>query len=281
MTLNCQPFFINDSIIASNLSDNQFSYVIANSFSTTWPAYARIDTNTSRPICEQEFGQRIDKERAKEGSQKELEVDEDKRMALGRLTAGWLFQIRQVRCFDAKKRHRSLATWRRGQRPLDEVRGGEHSWRWATAGDFAADLPKVLAVHLAVHSLCLMRRAAILLFVPRRYRQEFLSTPPRGSITRQPPRAGHRDWCAVVYIVHRAIIGTRAKNYTKLSISFCRYIEDKGLITNAYGFPSGPFFAGGFFDGQRECLTMRRINAFACSLRRLWYEIIPRLLFSC
>lgn len=145
-------------------------------------------------------------------SDKEREVGEDKRMALGRFTAGWLLQIRQVRCFEAKERHRSLATWwRGGQRPPDEVRGGEHSWRWATAGDFAADLPKVLAVHPAVHSLCLMRRAAIHLFVPRRYRQEFLSTPPRGSITRQPSRAGRRDWCAVVYIVHRAIIGTRAK----------------------------------------------------------------------
>lgn len=174
MALNRQPFFVKESIMSSNLNHNQFYYVIANSFSTTWPAYAQIDTNTSRLICQREFGQRSDKE---ERSQKEREVDEDKRTALGRLTAGWLFQIRQVRCFDAKKRHRSPATWwRRGQRPLDEVRGGEHSWRWATAGDFAADLPKVLAVHPAVHSLCLMRRAAIL-FVLCRYRQEFLSTP--------------------------------------------------------------------------------------------------------
>lgn len=122
---------------------------------------------------------RSDKERLKDRSEEgRREVGEDKRMALGRFMAGWLLQIRQVRCFEAKERHRSLATWwRGGQRPPDEVRGGEHSWRWATAGDFAADLPKVLAVHPAVHSLRLMRRAAIHLFVPRRYRQEFLSTP--------------------------------------------------------------------------------------------------------
>lgn len=29
-------------------------------------------------------------------------------MVLGRFTAGWLFQIRQVRWFDVEERHRSL-----------------------------------------------------------------------------------------------------------------------------------------------------------------------------
>ncbi|KYM81152.1 hypothetical protein ALC53_08495 [Atta colombica] len=54
---------------------------------------------------------------------------EDKRMALGRFTAGWLLQIKQVRCFDAKKRHRSLATWWRGGQWPPQTRFVEVSTR--------------------------------------------------------------------------------------------------------------------------------------------------------
>ncbi|EGI58390.1 hypothetical protein G5I_13487 [Acromyrmex echinatior] len=54
---------------------------------------------------------------------------EDKRMALGRFTAGWLLQIRQVRCFDAKERHRSLATWWRGGQWPPQTRFVEVSTR--------------------------------------------------------------------------------------------------------------------------------------------------------
>lgn len=64
-------------------------------------------------------------ERKKE---KERGKEEDKRLVLGRFTAGWLFQIRQVRWFDAEERHRSVGhVVAKGQCPPDEARGGEHS----------------------------------------------------------------------------------------------------------------------------------------------------------
>lgn len=125
-------------------------------------------------------------------------------MALGRFTAGWLLQIRQVRCFDAKERHRSLATWWRGgqwppQTRFVEVstRGGEPRPvtlpRARTCLKFPSFIPFILYVFMSSRTTSL--------FVSLRYHQRIFRL--RDSITRQASRVRCRQRIVVIDVPSR------------------------------------------------------------------------------
>lgn len=137
-------------------------------------------------------------------------------MALRRFTAGWLLQIRQVRCFDAKERHRSPATWwQEGVNVLEtkfvevSTREGEH--RPVTLPRTCLKFPLFIPF-----TLCVLWTAVILLFVPGRCWPRNFCRPLTTSTTRQTSHA--RPVSSWLMYCRMHIIIERAKSDIKLSI---------------------------------------------------------------